>query len=330
MLGSGFPEALLFAFCGCVRVKFCSAAVRKIEALKQACRVRSMPANAAAKALKPAQRSLDESLFASGDAHRLYQGDSLELLAQFDDHSFDMVFADPPYFLSNGGFTCKSGKRAAVAKGGWDVSRGIDEDHAFTSAWLEQCQRVLKPSGTLWVSGTQHVIFNAGFAMQKLGYKLLNTITWYKPNASPNLSCRYFTHSTELLIWASPRPQKTLAHTFNYARMKADNGGKQMRDVWNLPRTGDEEAAADGEGRLWSQIAPRREEKAHGSHPTQKPVALLERIIEASTSEDALILDPFNGSGTTGVAALKLGRRYVGIDMDVSYLELSQKRLTAL
>jgi site-specific DNA-methyltransferase (adenine-specific) len=286
--------------------------------------------SAEATALKIADRSLSESLFAKTKDYQLYQGNSVELLNQFPEQQFDLVFADPPYFLSNGGFTCKSGKRASVQKGAWDVSRGVEEDHAFTTEWLKACQRVLKPTGTLWVSGTQHVIFNVGFAMQKLGFKLLNTVTWYKPNASPNLSCRYFTHSTELLIWASPRPAKTLQHTFNYARMKAENGGKQMRDVWNLPRTGEEELTGDGEGRMWTQIAPRREEKAFGSHPTQKPVALLERIIEASTSEDAAILDPFNGSGTTGVAALKLNRRYTGIDLDPTYLKLTQKRLDAV
>jgi site-specific DNA-methyltransferase (adenine-specific) len=286
-----------------------------------------MSAEAAAPALKLVPRSLRDNEFARGDAYRLYQGDSLALLEQFDSQTFDMVFADPPYFLSNGGFTCKGGKRAAVNKGGWDVSRGVEEDHAFTTAWLKACQRVLKPTGTLWVSGTQHVIFSVGFAMQKLGFKLLNTVTWYKPNASPNLSCRYFTHSTELLIWASPKSGGKLQHTFNYQRMKAENGGKQMRDVWALPRTGEEELGADEAGRVWSMIAPRREEKAHGSHPTQKPVSLLERVIEASTPEDALVLDPFNGSGTTGVAALKLGRRYVGIDLDEKYLALSKKRL---
>ena len=288
-----------------------------------------MSANAAATALKLVDRPLRECEFARGDAFRLYQGDSVALLNQFEPHTFDMVFADPPYFLSNGGTTCKSGKRVSVAKGGWDVSRGIEDDHAFTTKWLEACQRVLKPTGTLWVSGTQHVIFNAGFAMQKLGFKLLNTVTWYKPNASPNLSCRYFTHSSELLIWASPKPAPKLQHTYNYARMKQENGGKQMRDVWSLPKAGDEELSADGEGRVWSMLSPRKEEKAHGSHPTQKPVALLERIIEASTPKDALILDPFNGSGTTGVAALKLGRRYVGIDMDASYLDIARCRLEA-
>ncbi len=284
--------------------------------------------SAEATALKIAERSLVP--FAKGEGYRLYQGDSVEMLNQFPEQQFDLIFADPPYFLSNGGFTCKSGKRASVQKGAWDVSRGVEEDHRFTLEWLKACQRVLKPTGTLWVSGTQHVIFNVGFGMQKLGFKLLNTVTWYKPNASPNLSCRYFTHSTELLIWASPRQTKTLQHTFNYARMKAENGGKQMRDVWNLPRTGEEELTADGTGRMWTQIAPRREEKAFGSHPTQKPVTLLERIIEASTPEDAVVLDPFNGSGTTGVAALKLGRRYVGMDLDEKYLELTQKRLEAM
>lgn len=284
----------------------------------------------ALKRVEVEQRPLRECLFAKGDAYRLYQGNSLELLEQFEPETFDLVFADPPYFLSNGGFTCKGGKRAAVGKGNWDVSRGLEHDHAFTTQWLKACQRLLKPNGTLWVSGTQHVIFSVGFAMQQLGYKLLNTVTWYKPNASPNLACRYFTHSTELLIWASPRAGKgKLQHTFNYARMKQENGGKQMRDVFNLPRTGEEELTADGTGRLWSLTAPRREEKAFGGHPTQKPVGLLERVIEASTGPDALVLDPFNGSGTTGVAALRLGRRYVGLDLDSSYLDIARLRLEA-
>ncbi|MGA9522080.1 MAG: site-specific DNA-methyltransferase [Myxococcaceae bacterium] len=273
------------------------------------------------------QNSLRDAEHSKGRAWKLYRGDSIQLLGQFEPNTFDLVFADPPYFLSNGGFTCKAGKRAPVGKGGWDESRGVELDHEFTMEWLKACKRVLKPTGTIWVSGTQHVIFNVGFAMQRLGYKLLNTVTWYKPNASPNLSCRYFTHSSEILVWASPNAKGKLQHTFNYARMKAENGGKQMRDVWALPKAGDEELSADGEGRVWTQISPRKGEKAHGSHPTQKPQALLERVIEASCPEDGLVLDPFNGSGTTGVAALKLDRRYVGIDMDPKYLELSKKRL---
>lgn len=260
----------------------------------------------------------------------LHRGDAIELLNLMPRASVDLVFADPPYFLSNGGTTCQSGERVAVAKGAWDVSRGVEEDHRFHLEWLRACQRVLKPSGTLWVSGTQHAIFNVGFAMQKLGYHLLNTITWYKPNASPNLSCRFFTHSAELLIWAAPREVEPLPHTFNYAEMKVEAGGKQMRDVWSLPKPGEEELAADGHGRLWTCTPPGRAEKEHGKHPTQKPVRLLERIIAACTTEEAVVLDPFNGAGTTGVAALRLGRRYVGIDMDEEYLELTRKRLEAV
>lgn len=277
--------------------------------------------------LRPRQLTLRESEYAHGAQWKLYRGDSIALLGKMEPESFDLVFADPPYFLSNGGFTCKAGKRVAVNKGGWDESRGVEHDHEFTMEWLRACKRVLKPTGTIWVSGTQHVIFNVGFALQRLGFKLLNTVTWYKPNASPNLSCRYFTHSTEILVWASPTSKGKLQHTFNYARMKAENGGKQMRDVWALPKSGDEELTADGEGRIWTQISPRKGEKAHGSHPTQKPLSLLERVIEASSVEEGRVLDPFNGSGTTGVAALKLNRQYVGIDLDPKYLELSKKRL---
>lgn len=253
---------------------------------------------------------LSTSTHARGKDWVLYRGDSLALMEQFEDHTFDLIFADPPYFLSNGGFTCSGGKRAPVAKGKWDTSKGIEEDHAFTTAWLKACQRLLKPTGSIWVSGTQHVIFNVGFAMQRLGYKLLNTVTWFKPNAAPNLSCRYFTHSSEIVIWASPGGKGKLKHTFNYAAMKAENGGKQMRDMWTM-------------------LTPRKSEKTHGHHPTQKPIQLLERIVSASVGEDAVVLDPFCGSGTTGVAAVSHGCRFVGIDMNPEYLELTKRRLEA-
>lgn len=277
-----------------------------------------------------ANTELSSHVFARSKDYVLYKGDSLALMDQFEDHTFDMIFADPPYFLSNGGFTCSGGKRVAVKKGDWDQSQGIENDHAFTSSWLERCQRLLKPSGTIWVSGTQHVIFSVGFAMQQLGYKLLNTVTWYKPNASPHLACRYFTHSTEILVWASPGAKGKLQHRFNYQDMKQANGGKQMRDVWALPKTGDEEISDDGEGKLWSMTTPKPSEKSHGKHPTQKPIALLDRIVDACTEDDALILDPFCGSGTTGVAAVGKGRRFVGIDMNDEYLSLTKKRLDAV
>ncbi len=276
-----------------------------------------------------ADSQLSHQVHARGRDYVLYRGDSLSLLQGFEDQTFDLIFPDPPYFLSNGGFTCQGGKRVKVDKGNWDASKGIDDDFAFTSAWLLECKRVLKPTGSIWVSGTQHVIFQVGFAMQKLGYKLLNTVTWFKPNAAPNLSCRYFTHSTEILVWASPTAKGKLQHTFNYAQMKAENGGKQMRDVFALPKAGEEELSTDGEGRLWTQLTPRKSEKALGGHPTQKPIALLDRVIDASTSADAVVLDPFCGSGTTGVAAVGKGRRFVGLDLDTNYLDLTKRRLDA-
>lgn len=258
----------------------------------------------------------------TGTDWRLLHGDCLELLAQLPARSVDLVFADPPYNLSNGGTTCQSGRRVTVDKGEWDASRGLGTDHEFHRAWLAACRRVLKPSGTLWVSGTQHVIFSLGYAMQELGYHLLNTITWFKPNASPNLACRMFTHSTELLIWAAPERQKPLAHTFDYPTMKAQNGGKQMRDVWSL--------SDDGQGAMWTLPAPGKSEKREGRHPTQKPIALLDRVITAASRPGDLVLDPFNGSGTTGLVARMRGRRYLGIDLDPEYLDLSARRLASL
>lgn len=238
----------------------------------------------------------------------LVQGDSLELLAKWPERSVDLVFADPPYRLSNGGYSCQNGRRALVDKGGWDAARSQEEDHEFNVTWLRECQRVLKPSGTLWVSGTQHVIYSLGFALQSLGFHLLNTVTWLKPNASPNLSCRYFTHSSEILIWASPAKLKPLRHTFNYTTMKEENGGKQMRDVWEIP-------------------VPPQSEKLLGKHPTQKPLRLVRRIIAASTNPGEVVLDPFAGSCSTGVACLELGRSFIGIEREEQYIELGRKRL---
>jgi site-specific DNA-methyltransferase (adenine-specific) len=260
--------------------------------------------------------------FAKGGC-RLLVGDCLALLDQLPAQSIDLIFADPPYLLSNGGTTCASGKRVSVDKGKWDASAGLKSDHEWNERWLRACQRVLKPSGTIWVSGTHHVIFSIGFAMQTLGFHLLNTITWFKPNASPNLACRMFTHSTEIVLWASPGKRAPLPHTFNYRDMKAENGGKQMRDLWQIPEP-------DGEQVVWSLPTPPKSEKRSGRHPTQKPLQLLDRIVRAGSSPNDLVLDPFNGSGTSGVAALAAGRRYVGIDVDRAYLDLTKKRILDL
>jgi site-specific DNA-methyltransferase (adenine-specific) len=163
---------------------------------------------------------------------RIYQGDCLKILAAIPENSVDLVFADPPYFLSNGGITCHAGRMVSVNKGDWGKSKGADANHEFNRAWLAACQRVLKPNGSIWVSGTSHVIHSVGFAMQQLNFKLLNDISWVKPNPPPNLSCRYFTDATETIIWAAK--DKKSRHTFNYKRMKYLNSGKQMKSVWTI------------------------------------------------------------------------------------------------
>ncbi len=237
---------------------------------------------------------------------RIYQGDCLQILAAIPESSVDLVFADPPYFLSNGGITCHAGRMVSVNKGDWDKSQGPDANHAFNRAWLAACQRVLKPNGSIWVSGTAHVIHSVGFAMQQLGFKLLNDISWVKPNPPPNLSCRYFTHATETIIWAAKNAKSR--HTFNYKLMKDANRGKQMKSVWEI-------------------YPPEAWEKRFGKHPTQKPVALLERILLASSHEGDLVLDPFSGSGTTLLAALRLRRHALGCELSAEFLTLSLRRL---
>lgn len=241
----------------------------------------------------------------TGKDYRLYLGDSLKVLQRIPAESIDLVFADPPYFLSNGGMTCVGGKMVAVHKGKWDASKGVDEDYKFQAKWLRECQRVLRPNGSIFVCGTRHNIFSVGFAMQSMGYKLLNDIVWYKRNPPPNLACRYFTHTSETLLWAA-RDQKA-RWTFNYQLMKRLNGGKQMKSLWSI-------------------LPPGKAEKAQGKHPTQKPLELLERVVVSASNPGDLILDPFCGSGTTGLAATRLGRRFVGIELDPEYADLATRR----
>jgi site-specific DNA-methyltransferase (adenine-specific) len=252
---------------------------------------------------------------------RLLQGDCIEILNQARESSVDMIFADPPYFLSNDGITCHAGRMVSVNKGKWDKSKGIRENHEFNLEWLKACKRILKPNGTIWVSGTTHIIYSIGFAMQEHDFKILNDIVWYKRNAPPNLSCRYFTHSTEIVLWAAKN--KKSKHYFNYPLMKKFNKGKQMRNLWQF--TENEEAQTVDN--VWEISSPLAVEKRFGKHPTQKPIELLRRIVLASTQEGDLVLDPLCGSSTTGVAAVLLNRKYVGIDLEKDYLELSKKRL---
>lgn len=257
----------------------------------------------------------------------LYHGNCFEILdaiaAKYPEGRFDCIFADPPYFLSNGGITCHAGRMVKVDKGDWDKSQGADENHNFNREWLARCQRVLKPNGTIWVSGTHHVIFSIGFAMQQLGFKILNDIAWEKPNPPPNLSCRYFTHSTETVLWAAKNEKSK--HAFNYQEMRKVTG-KQMKTVWRRAEFSRDEADLDS---TWTMTAPGGDEKTHGKHPTQKPIALIERCLLASTSEGDLVLDPFLGGGTTAVACVRNKRGCVGIEMDAAHANLSAKRIKA-
>lgn len=237
-------------------------------------------------------------------AFTLLKGDCVELLNQFD-FKFDMIFADPPYFLSNDGISVQSGKMVSVNKGEWDRSNGFEKDNEFNLNWLKACKEHLTENGTIWISGTFHNIFSVAQMLTELDYKILNCITWAKTNPPPNLSCRYFTHSTEFIIWA--RKSKKSSHFYNYELMKTINGGTQMKDVWNLPA-----------------IAPW--EKSCGKHPTQKPLALLTRIILASTEKNGWILDPFTGSSTTGIAANLANRKFLGIDKVDEFLSISKNR----
>ncbi len=216
--------------------------------------------------------------------------------------------------LSNNGVTCQNGKMVSVNKGEWDKSNGFEKDTDFHNEWISACRRVLKPEGTIWISGTYHNIFKCGFLLQKNMFHILNDIIWFKPNAPPNLSCRFFTASHETIIWA--RKEKKAKHTFNYKEMK--NGlfpedklkkeNTQMRSVWSIG-------------------APKTGEKQYGKHPAQKPLNLLKRIITASTNENDIVLDPFCGSGTTGAACAITNRAFIGIEIDINYCALAKKRL---
>jgi site-specific DNA-methyltransferase (adenine-specific) len=246
----------------------------------------------------------------------VYNDDCLSVLKVLPENSIDMIFADPPYFLSNNGFTCQGGKMVSVNKGKWDKSNGFNNDVEFHNFWISECKRVLKPEGTIWISGTYHSIYTCGYLLQTNGFHILNDICWFKPNASPNLSCRFFTASHETLLWA--RKSEKAKHTFHYDKMK--NGdfpedkikqpNLQMRSVWSISLT-------------------KPSEKQNGKHPTQKPYDLLKRIVLSSTNEGDIIIDPFCGSGTTGVACQNIQNRFfIGIEVEKEYCEITKNRLS--
>jgi site-specific DNA-methyltransferase (adenine-specific) len=238
---------------------------------------------------------------------KIHNKDCFKYLPKIDNDSIDCIITDPPYFLSNDGITCKSGKMVSVNKGDWDKGNDFDDVYQFNAGWIKESYRILKPGGTLWVSGTYHNIYIIGSIISSFkDFRILNNITWVKTAPPPNLSCRFFTHSTETILWVR-KGQKT-KHHFNYDLMKSYNDGKQMKDVWIMGR-------------------PKKDEKKFGKHPTQKPEEIIERMIHASTQENDIVLDMFNGSGTTGVVCARNNRNYIGIESDKSYCELSRKRI---
>lgn len=238
----------------------------------------------------------------------LYKGDSRILLSQIPMRPVDMVFADPPYFLSNGGFSVQSGKCVSVNKGEWDKSRGLASDTEFNFEWIKDCRERMSEYASIWICGTFHNIFSVATALSELDFRILNAVTWQKTNPPPNLSCRFFTHSTEIIVWA--RKQKKVPHIYNYDLMHRLAGDRQMTDVWRMPAISQ-----------W--------EKTFGKHPAQKPLALVVRAILASSRECDLILDPFAGSSTTGIAANLVNREFVGVEQEPEYLQLSKNRRTA-
>ena len=259
-----------------------------------------------------------KNIFFKTENFTLLNGDSFKLLKKIEEKSVNVIFADPPYFLSSGGVSCKSGRQVSVDKGEWDITKTIEDRIKYHRKWISLCRNVLKDNGTIWISATLHSVYAIGVALEMEGFSIINNIIWQKPNPAPNLACRCFTHSTETVIWA--RKQLTVkkkgTHYFDYQSMKEENGGKQMKDVWMF----------EAEPELWNIPTTPKREKTEGYHPTQKPLKLLERIIIASTKENDLVLDPFNGSGTTGIACKNLNRRYIGIDNNTEFLEITKKR----
>jgi site-specific DNA-methyltransferase (adenine-specific) len=238
----------------------------------------------------------------------VYRVDCVELMSLMPAESVDVIFADPPYRLSGGGVSVKSGRLAPVDKGEWDRSKGFRADHEFNVRWLKAAQRVLKPDGTLWVSGTHHIIFSIGFALQSLGFRIINQIAWQKPDPAPNALHTAFTHAHETLLWASKN--RRAHHTFNYDLINSPNPQTQLSSVWRIP------------------TVP-KVEKLHGYHPTQKPLRLVRRALLASTREGEFVFDPFCGSGTTAVTAKELNRAFVGAELEREFAKLAERRILA-
>jgi modification methylase len=246
----------------------------------------------------------------------ILKGDCVAALDRLPDHSVDVIFADPPYNLQlEGALHRPDQTKVNAVDDHWDQFDSFQAYDAFTRAWLMACRRVLKPNGTIWVIGSYHNIFRVGASLQDLGFWMLNDVIWRKTNPMPNFRGRRFQNAHETLIWAS-RDQKSKGYTFNYEAMKAANDDVQMRSDWLFP-------ICTGNERL-------KDENGDKVHPTQKPEALLARILMSSSKPGDVILDPFFGSGTTGAVAKRLGRHFVGIEREQSYIDAATKRIAAV
>ena len=247
-------------------------------------------------------------------ADTIIQGDCLEALKSLPDRSVDLVFADPPYNLQLGGDLLRpDNSKVDAVDDHWDQFESFAAYDAFTRAWMAECRRVLKDDGAMWVIGSYHNIFRVGVALQDLGFWILNDVIWRKSNPMPNFKGTRFTNAHETLIWAT-KSRGGKRYTFNYDAMKMANDELQMRSDWNLPLCTGDERLKDASGAK--------------AHPTQKPEALLHRVILASTKPGDVILDPFFGAGTTGAVAKRLGRRYIGVERETAYVELAKLRIS--
>ncbi len=233
----------------------------------------------------------------------LYLGDCIEIMKKLERNKIDLIFADPPYFLSNDGKSIRSGKVVSVNKGDWDKKDNYENVDSFTYNWLKECHRILKYDGTIWVSGTHHNVFDIERNMKKIGFNIINIVIWHKSDPPPLIYKNKFRFSYEFIIWA----KKGSKHYFNYDEMYGVNN-QEMEDVWLMD-------------------AVQMSEKKHGYHPTQKPEKLLERIIKASSKEGDIVLDPFLGSGTTCYVAKRLNRKYIGIEKEEKYFNIAIKRI---
>ena len=250
------------------------------------------------------------------ETDRIIIGDCIEALRKLPNASVDLVFADPPYNLQLGGDLHRpDNSKVDAVDDDWDRFDSFAAYDAFTKAWMAECRRVLKDDGALWVIGSYHNIFRVGTVLQDLGFWVLNDVVWRKSNPMPNFKGTRFTNAHETLIWAA-KSRGQRRYTFNYDALKVANDDLQMRSDWQLPLCTGEERVKDADG--------------NKAHPTQKPEALLHRVILASTKPGEVILDPFFGTGTTGAAARRLGRRYIGIERDVEYARLAEKRIAAV